>query len=152
MKVRSIALPALALILAAALGACGDDAADSADEPDAAATSEHSGDHSESADPSEPAAEESSQAAAPTGNVVAITIAGGQITPKPGVISVPLNEEVTIEITSDVEDEIHVHGYDKEFALKPGGTASVTFMADIPGIFEIETHESGDLLAELKVE
>jgi hypothetical protein len=153
MKIRSTVLPALTLILAAGLAGCGGDTDDSSSATESP-TDHSTMDMSESAEASEPADEESESAEAPepSGNVVAITIAGGEITPEPGVVSVPLNEEVTIEITSDIADEIHVHGYDKEFELEPGGTASVTFMADIPGVFEIETHESGDLLAELKVE
>jgi glucose/arabinose dehydrogenase len=147
MRVRSISLGALALILAGALAACSDDASDSA--ADTPATSEAAETPSE--EPSEEPSAEPSEPAAPD-NLLSITIADGEITPAPGVFEVPLNEEVTIEVTADVEDEIHVHGYDKEFEIGPGETTGVTFKADIPGVFEIETHESGDVLAELKVE
>jgi hypothetical protein len=151
MTLRLSALAGLVLILAGTLSACGDDPAK---ESESASSAEHSGDHSEPAEASESAAGEASDPgpAEEAANLVEITIADGTVTPKPGVIAVPLDEDVTIAITSDIEDEIHVHGYDKEFELKPGGTASVTFKADIPGVFEIETHESGELLAELKVE
>ncbi|MEQ1899029.1 MAG: hypothetical protein ABL971_16810 [Vicinamibacterales bacterium] len=138
-------LPALALVLAGALTACGND---TATDPDATETT-HSGDHSESA---EPTAEPSETAEPPAGNVINVTVAGGEITPAPDTVSVPLNEDVTIAVTSDIDEEAHVHGYDKELELEAGKTTQVTFTADIPGVFEVELHESGDLLFELEVQ
>ena len=58
---------------------------------------------------------------------------------------------VTLVITSDVADEVHVHGYDLEAALSPGQPAELTFDATIPGVFEVELHEAGTLLLTLQV-
>ena len=60
-------------------------------------------------------------------------------------------QTVRITATSDVEDTIHVHGYDKELAMKPAATTELTFVASDKGSFEIETHESGKLVAKLIV-
>ena len=47
--------------------------------------------------------------------------------------------------------EIHVHGYDRELAVPAGRTRTLTFEADLEGIFEVEDHHTGELLAELEV-
>ena len=72
------------------------------------------------------------------------TVTGG------GRISVPLGETVTLLITSDIADEVHIHGYDLFVDLEAGVTAEVSFVADIPGVVEIETHESALVLANLE--
>jgi hypothetical protein len=54
-------------------------------------------------------------------------------------------------VTSDVADEIHVHGYDLSTDVEAGGTAEVKFVADVPGIFEVELEEAVIPLVELEV-
>lgn len=73
------------------------------------------------------------------------TVAGG------GRIEVPLGEPVVIRIDSDVADEGHLHGYDIFVDVQPGNTGVIDFVADIPGIFELELEGSGVLLADLEV-
>ena len=68
-----------------------------------------------------------------------------------GRIEVPLGEPVLIRIDSDVADEGHLHGYDIFVDLEPGTTGTIEFVADIPGIFELELEESRVLLADLEV-
>jgi hypothetical protein len=60
-------------------------------------------------------------------------------------------ETVRFRVRSDVDEEIHVHGYDITKAVPAGETVTVAFKGDITGIFEIEMHGSGALLAQLKV-
>jgi hypothetical protein len=59
---------------------------------------------------------------------------------------------VTLTITSDVADEVHLHGYDLTAALTPGTPAELAFDATIPGVFEVELHETGTVLLSLQVE
>lgn len=73
------------------------------------------------------------------------TVEGG------GRIEVPLGEPVVIRIESDVADEGHLHGYDIFVDLEPGGTGVIEFVADIPGIFELELEATRVLLADLAV-
>jgi len=61
-------------------------------------------------------------------------------------------EQIRFAVRSNVADEVHVHGYDVDKAVPAGGTASFAFSADIEGIFEVESHESGEQLAELRIE
>jgi len=60
-------------------------------------------------------------------------------------------ETVRFRVRSDVDEEIHVHGYNITKAVPAGETVNVAFKGDITGIFEIEMHGSGALLAQLKV-
>ncbi len=52
-------------------------------------------------------------------------------------------DKVTILIHSEVAGDFHLHGYDREIALEPGGKASLAFEADRSGQFPIELHEPG---------
>ncbi|GAB3301808.1 hypothetical protein GCM10027451_05400 [Geodermatophilus aquaeductus] len=93
-------------------------------------------------------------AAAPStaaGRVLEVRVSGGQVTGDTGRVPVALGEEVTLTVTSDVADEVHVHGYAREAALAPGTPATVRFPADIPGVFEVELHETGTVLLSLQV-
>ena len=60
-------------------------------------------------------------------------------------------ETVRFRVVSDEAEEVHVHGYDIKKDLEPGKTETMSFKADITGIFEIELEHSGTLLAQLKV-
>jgi len=61
-------------------------------------------------------------------------------------------ETARFAISSDVADEIHVHGYDVYKDVPAGGTARFAFRADIEGIFEVELHGRGLEVAQLRVE
>ncbi|GAA4580093.1 hypothetical protein GCM10023194_07450 [Planotetraspora phitsanulokensis] len=80
-----------------------------------------------------------------------VTIAAKSVTPPPGRIDVTKGQTVRITVTSDVADEAHVHGYDKGASLQPGTPATIEFVADQDGLFEVETHESGLQLFQLAV-
>ncbi|MGC4939844.1 cupredoxin domain-containing protein [Kribbella sp. DT2] len=80
-----------------------------------------------------------------------ITVAKGKVSPSGKNVAVKAGQTVRVTATSDVADTIHVHGYDKELTMQPGKETSLTFVADNKGSFEIETHESGKLVAKLNV-
>jgi hypothetical protein len=93
----------------------------------------------------------SSTAGSAAGQHLAVQVAGGQVSGDTGRVPVPVGEHVTLTITSDVADEVHLHGYDLEAALTPGTPAELTFDATIPGVFEVELHEAGTVLLSLQV-
>jgi hypothetical protein len=93
----------------------------------------------------------SSAPVGPTVRMITITVRGGQVSGESGRVAVPLGTPVTLSVTSDVADEAHVHGYDREVEIPAGGTASVSFTANIPGVFEVELHESKLQLFQLQV-
>lgn len=81
---------------------------------------------------------------------IEVTVADGEVTGG-GRVAVDLGEDVRLRVTSDITDEIHVHGFDLFFDIEAGETVQVEFSADVPGVFEIELERSGILLVELEV-
>jgi hypothetical protein len=82
---------------------------------------------------------------------VNVTVANGKVNPSGSSIKVKAGQTVLITAISDTDEELHIHGYDKELELSPGKPASVTFVANMKGTFEVETHKSGKLVAKLVV-
>ena len=90
-------------------------------------------------------------------NVHKIDIRGGKPAGGAQNIKVKQGDNVTIVVSSDAHDVIHLHGYDIEKDVEPGKPATFKFTADIEGIFEIESHVAEDagrdpLMGKLTVE
>lgn len=81
---------------------------------------------------------------------VAIDFYEGQVS-GPGRFEVNKGDEVEIVVTSDVADEVHIHGYDLLADVAAGGTVSIAFEATIQGIFEVEMEGARAPLLELVV-
>ena len=131
---------ALAITVVLAVSGCGDDAGGddttAASGTDTTATTGAPGTTDEAA-------------AAP--RTVSLRYAGGAVTGGSQRVTVDAGEEVRLEVTSDVDEEVHVHGYDLVVPVAAGETAAVDVVGDLPGVWEVELHESGDVLAELVV-
>jgi hypothetical protein len=82
---------------------------------------------------------------------VKVNIAEGKVTPNGAGVRVDRGQTVQVSATSDTDESLHIHGYDKTLAVTPGQLSAVTFLADQSGVFEIETHDSGKLVAKLIV-
>ncbi|MCE5290513.1 MAG: hypothetical protein LLG14_14920 [Nocardiaceae bacterium] len=78
-------------------------------------------------------------------------IHNGAVVSGPSTISYKTGGTVKFTVISDKDDQIHVHGYDKEIALKSGEYQTVEFKATIPGKFEIEIHSNDSLVCTLEV-
>ncbi len=87
----------------------------------------------------------------PAEKTISARISEGKVEGVPGRFEVDRGTPVRIEVTSDRSDELHVHGYDKTVPLTAGSPATVAFVADLPGVFEVETHDRGLLLFQLVV-
>ena len=61
------------------------------------------------------------------------------------------NDNITINISSDTDGEVHLHGYDIHFDTKAGQTVSHTFKAVNTGDFEIEWESTSSHLGHLVV-
>jgi hypothetical protein len=74
--------------------------------------------------------------------------------PKGGIVrtSVDKGDRVVLVVTSDVADEIHLHGYDVSRDVAAGGTARLPFTATIPGRFEAELESRGVQIADITVQ
>ena len=68
-----------------------------------------------------------------------------------GRVEVRQGSPVRLTVEADVSEEVHVHGYDLFAEVEPGRPATLEFVADIPGIFEVELEESQLHLLELEV-
>ncbi len=85
------------------------------------------------------------------GKVIEVIVDGSGIVTGGGRVSVELGDEITLSVTSEVADEVHVHGFDLYLDLEPGITGHLTFAADVPGVFEIELERSRVVLVDLEV-
>ncbi len=66
-------------------------------------------------------------------------------------IDVSLGDEIAVTVTSDVAEEIHLHGFDILADIVPGEQTTLAFTADTPGKFEVEFEESGAFIVEFIV-
>jgi heme/copper-type cytochrome/quinol oxidase subunit 2 len=96
-------------------------------------------------------ADTASPSSSATAQTIEVTYANGTITGG-GRIPVSVGSPVTIRVSSDVADEVHVHGYDLMQDVTPDAPATVTFDATIPGVFEVELEELGQQLLTLQVQ
>lgn len=103
---------------------------------------EHAGEHAEGAPPAIDAEPDL---------VVEAAAAGGTVATGGGRHELALGDVVLVRITSDVADEVHVHGYDYSIPVSPGVPAELKFRADIAGVFEVELEESKLKLFDLLV-
>jgi hypothetical protein len=71
---------------------------------------------------------------------------GGIVRPR-----VKKGQKLTLVVTADVADHVHLHGYDKMVDVVPGRPAKLPFTATIPGRFEVELEDSGVQIAEVEV-
>ena len=138
MTSSSLLRPATALLLVVLVGACGAPVSEQA-APSAAATTT-----ADAATPASPSAD-------PEAQHIELQFADGTVAGGVQRVPVALGSTVELSVTSDVADELHLHGYDESAAVPAGGTGTVTFVADIPGIFELELEELGEELATLEV-
>jgi len=83
--------------------------------------------------------------------VVEVDVADGQVSTDDDRVEVAAGTAVRLVVTSDVDDELHVHGVDQTAELIAGQPTAVEFTVDEPGVFEVETHESDLLLLQLLV-
>jgi hypothetical protein len=83
--------------------------------------------------------------------VVHLTVSGGKVTGDTPRAKVKNGQRVAIVVTSDVSDEVHLHGYDKHVTVTAGGTATLVFTANIPGVFVIELESRSKELTKIVV-
>ena len=62
-----------------------------------------------------------------------------------------IGDQIRITVSSDVEDEFHLHAYDLTLQIAPNEPATLIFEADIPGVFEGELHDAGYQILSLEV-
>jgi hypothetical protein len=62
------------------------------------------------------------------------------VSPAPSTVDLGVGESLTLTVTSDHADELHIHGFEVEKELVAGQPMSVTVTGGQPGVYEVETH------------
>lgn len=89
------------------------------------------------------------QGSPPRQRLIQVTVAGA--TMSPGQLQANEGDTLTVSISTDRYEEIHLHGYDKHFFPSPGQPATLTFPADKTGNFVIEIEATSTPLGLLDV-
>jgi len=99
-------------------------------------------------------ADETTDTATATGNVVEINLVVGENTGPDMKQTVSLGASVRITVTNpNGADEIHVHGYDiSTGVMAKGQEAVMEFVASNAGTFDLESHVSEEIVLILTVE
>lgn len=144
-RMRSLTTLASTLALFLALGGCAEDPT-GASPPDQAAPSP-----TETAKPSEkksanPKPDE------PQGPVLEVAIDGEEISPNSQRIELARGEPLVIEFRSDRAGELHVHAKPEQFVEFPAGSSTRELVIEVPGLVEVEEHETGAVVAQLAVQ
>jgi hypothetical protein len=94
---------------------------------------------------------DSPESASMGGKVPTIVVRNGE--PVGGIkeLEYSAGDQIRFEVSSDVADEVHVHGYDLMQDVPAGGTVSFDFPAEIEGIFEAELEGRKEQIAEIRV-
>jgi hypothetical protein len=87
----------------------------------------------------------------PAGAVIEVRYEGGKVSGVDQRVAVDLGEQVVLRVTSDVAERVHVHGYDVDLDLVPGIPAEARFSATLAGSWEVELHQAGRPLFQLRV-
>ena len=83
--------------------------------------------------------------------MIEVQIADGTVQPEADRVEVAPGEPVRVVVTSDVADELHVHGVDETAMLVADEPTTLEFTIDEPGVFDVETHHGGLVLFQLLV-
>ena len=83
---------------------------------------------------------------------VHIVIRDGTVTPQGKRVDVKAGAPITLRITSDADEEIHVHSDpEHEYEVGPGGQLDETFTIDTPGQVAVEAHHLDVTIVQLVV-
>ncbi|MGH8460498.1 MAG: hypothetical protein ACRESS_02715 [Stenotrophobium sp.] len=87
----------------------------------------------------------------PVPQVFDIGVRGGQRVSGPAQIRVQVGDDVVLRVTSDHDDELHLHGYDLLLALHANVPGELRFKAVHSGHFDYELHHADLELGALDV-
>lgn len=97
-----------------------------------------------------PASEEPEEAPEAAGPVIELEVIDGRLEGGARREAVNLGDAVTLRVSGNSRDEVHIHGYDL-FVRLEDGAGELVFDASIPGVFEVELEGSHTLLIRLEV-
>ena len=84
--------------------------------------------------------------------VVDIAIKDGKVTPQGDRVDAKVGQTITLHITSDADEEIHVHSEpEHEYEVKAGDDVKESFTVETPGQVAVEAHHLDATIVELVV-
>ena len=86
----------------------------------------------------------------PAVRVITASYAAGEVVVPEARVQTTLNEQVVLRISSDVPEEVHVHGYDVYADIPAGGSVDIPLTLRLPGAYEVELHGVGRVLFQLR--
>ena len=87
-----------------------------------------------------PSPSSTSSATTEAAKTLSLTLTGKRIDPQPGIVTLKTGETLRLTVTSDHDDELHPHGFDKEAQLTAGKPTTLDLSTNQPGTYEVETH------------
>jgi hypothetical protein len=95
---------------------------------------------------------ESTEGTTPGPVVLDVTIIDGAVTPRGARVELKVGQPLTLAVSSDVADELHVHvDPEQTFKVKPGSNQRFTVTVEQPGTVAVELHGADAVIAELLV-
>ena len=83
---------------------------------------------------------------------VTITIKDGKVMPRGERVEVRKGQKITLVVTSDADEEIHVHSDPEHtYQVKAGGSIEKSFTIDTPGQVAVEAHHLDATIVQLVV-
>ncbi|MGZ4577058.1 MAG: hypothetical protein ACXVX1_04950 [Mycobacterium sp.] len=84
---------------------------------------------------------------------VNVTIAKGQVAPTNATLQAKVHQPITLKVTSDAADELHVHSVpDHKFEVAAAPNQTFQFSVDVPGNVEVELHHLDRTIATIQVQ
>jgi hypothetical protein len=81
-----------------------------------------------------------------------VTIAHGQVTPANAVLQATVRQPITLHVSSDAADELHVHSVpDHKFEVAAAANQTFQFSVDVPGSVDVELHHLDRTVATIQV-
>ena len=81
-----------------------------------------------------------------------VTIAHGQVTPANATLQAKVAQPITLHVTSDAVDELHVHSSpDHKFQVAAAANQTFQFSVDVPGNVDVELHHLERTIATIQV-
>jgi hypothetical protein len=83
---------------------------------------------------------------------VDVTIAHGEVTPANATLRATVHQPITLHVTSDAADELHVHSVpDHKFQVAVAADQTFQFTVDVPGNVDLELHHLDRTVATIQV-
>lgn len=82
---------------------------------------------------------------------IQVRIADGKVSPLGTSYAAEVGQSIVLDVTSDTDDELHLHAEPEEtFAVTPG-THRFEFAVEVPGSVSLESHHVGGTIATIDV-